>query len=52
MSADLDEVIRLSDRIITLYEGKITGQFSAGSISKEDIGYYMTGGRQDEEAMA
>ena len=52
VSADLDEVIRLSDRIITLYEGKITGQFSAGSISKEDIGYYMTGGRQDEEAMA
>ena len=50
-SADLDEVLRLSDRVITLYEGKITGCFAAGSIEKADIGYYMTGGRQ-EEAMA
>lgn len=45
-SADLDEVFRLSDRIITMYEGKITGEFAAGEISKEEIGYYMTGDRQ------
>ena len=49
-SADLDEVFRLSDRIITLYEGEITGQFQAGSISKEEIGYYMTGSRRKEAA--
>lgn len=49
-SADLDEVFRLSDRIITLYEGEITGQFEAGSISKEEIGYYMTGSRRKEAA--
>ena len=42
-SADLDEVFRLSDRIITLYEGKITGEFTAGSFSKEEIGCGMTG---------
>ena len=42
-SADLDEVFRLSDRIITLYEGKITGEFTAGSFSKEEIGCCMTG---------
>lgn len=42
-SADLDEVFRLSDRIITLYEGKITGEFAAGSFSKEEIGCAMTG---------
>jgi len=42
-SADLDEVFRLSDRIISLFEGRITGQFSAGEISKEEIGWYMTG---------
>ena len=48
-SADLDEVFRLSDRIITLYEGRITGAFAADSVSKEEIGYYMTGDRGRKE---
>ena len=47
-SADLDEVFRLSDRIITLYEGRVTGEFRADSITKEEIGYYMTGHRGEE----
>lgn len=50
VSADLDEVFRLSDRIITMYEGKITGEFAADAISKEEIGYYMTGDRVGKEA--
>ena len=45
-SADLDEVFRLSDRIITIYEGRITGEFT--SFSKEEIGFRMTGTRQGE----
>ena len=49
-SADLDEVLRLSDRIITLYEGRVTGEFRADSITKEEIGYYMTGHRGEEAA--
>ncbi len=49
-SADLDEVFRLSDRIITLYEGHVTGEFRADSITKEEIGYYMTGHRGEEAA--
>ena len=49
-SADLDEVFRLSDRIITLYEGKVTGEFKASEITKEEIGYYMTGKRETEAA--
>ena len=44
VSADLDEVMRLSDRIITLYEGKVTGEFT-GKIDKMEISYYMTGDR-------
>ncbi|MBQ6595864.1 MAG: ABC transporter ATP-binding protein [Clostridia bacterium] len=52
VSADLDEVMSLSDRIITLYEGRITGTFEAGSISKADIGYYMTGGKRGSEEAA
>ncbi len=47
-SADLDEVFRLSDRIITLYEGRITGEFAAQNITKEELGYYMTGNRRKE----
>ena len=51
VSADLDEVFRLSDRIITMYGGRVTGSFKAGEIDKQEIGYYMTGDR-DEEAGA
>lgn len=47
-SADLDEVFRLSDRIVTVYEGHVTGMFNASDISKEEIGWYMTGSRTAE----
>lgn len=50
VSADLDELYRLSDRIATIYEGRITGVFPAGSIEKTEISYYMTGGRKEEDA--
>ncbi|MCE5343387.1 MAG: ABC transporter ATP-binding protein [Eubacteriales bacterium] len=46
VSADLDELFRLCDRLVTIYEGQITGRFDAGTIDKQQIGYYMTGGRQ------
>lgn len=48
VSAELDEIFRLSDRIITLYEGQITGEFNSGEITKKEIGYYMTGNRNIE----
>ncbi len=51
-SADLDEVFRLSDRILTMYEGKITGMWNADAITKEEIGYYMTGDRSEQEVKA
>ena len=50
VSADLDELYRLSDRIATIYEGRITGVFPAGAIEKTEISYYMTGGRKEEDA--
>lgn len=43
VSADLDEIFRLSDRIVTIYEGKLTGQFKAADVTKQEIGLYMTG---------
>ncbi len=48
-SADLDEVFRLSDRIITLYEGRVTGEFQVDRITKEEIGFYMTGSRKEAD---
>ena len=47
-SADLDEVLRLSDRVITVYEGQITGEFDRDHLNKEEIGYYMTGTREEK----
>ena len=50
VSADLDELLRLSDRLLTIYEGRITGEFQAGNADKREISYYMTGGRKEEQA--
>ncbi len=46
-SADLDEVLRLSDRVVTIYEGKVTGEFHKEHLEKTEIGYYMTGSREE-----
>lgn len=47
ISADLDELYRLSDRLMTIYEGRITGEFTPDSIPKTEISYYMTGGGKE-----
>ena len=53
VSADLIEVMSLSDRMISMYEGEITGVFSdAASVTEEEIGLYMLGvKRQTPEEM-
>ena len=44
VSADLSEVMSLSDRIITLFEGQVTGVFpDASNVSEEELGAYMLG---------
>ena len=48
ISADLDELFRLSDTLVTLYDGRITGRFKAGEITMEEIGFYMLGAKQQE----
>ena len=48
ISAELDEIYALSDRIVTLYEGKVTGEF-APDASPEAIGIGMLGGGGAEE---
>jgi simple sugar transport system ATP-binding protein len=53
VSADLSEVMSLSDRIIVMYEGEITGVFpDASTVTEEELGLYMLGvQRQDVEEM-
>ncbi len=44
VSADLSEVMSLSDRIITMYEGQVTGVFpDAANLSEEELGLFMLG---------
>ncbi len=51
VSADLNEVVDLSDRIIVMFEGKIVGYFpDARNVNQDDLGMYMLGvKRQSEE---
>jgi simple sugar transport system ATP-binding protein len=44
VSAELDEIRALSDRIAVLYEGHITGTFAAEEATEEQLGILMTGG--------
>jgi len=44
VSADLSEVMSVSDRIVALYEGEITGVFpDASKVSEKELGLYMLG---------
>ncbi|MEX1263388.1 MAG: ABC transporter ATP-binding protein [Actinomycetota bacterium] len=47
ISAELDEIYALSDRIVTLYEGRITGEFSPDTPA-EELGRAMLGGVVDQ----
>ncbi|MGH2765116.1 MAG: ABC transporter ATP-binding protein [Actinomycetota bacterium] len=49
ISAELEEIYELSDRIVTIYEGRITGEYTSDAPPTE-IGIGMTGGRVAAEA--
>ena len=49
ISADLDEVLAVSDRVIVINEGEIMGQFVPGEISLGEIGLMMGGMEQTKE---
>ena len=43
ISADLEELIGLSDRIIVFYQGRLVKELNAENVTPEDLGGYMTG---------
>jgi general nucleoside transport system ATP-binding protein len=49
VSADLVEVLSLSDRVAVMYEGKIVATFARGEATPEVVGTYMTGASRTGE---
>jgi simple sugar transport system ATP-binding protein len=44
ISADLGEILNLSDRLIVLFEGEIVAYFpDVSKVTEEELGYYMLG---------
>ena len=49
ISADLDELLSLSDRFLTLFEGRIVGELSATEATRTKLGLLMAGHSLDDE---
>lgn len=49
VSAELEEIISLSDRIIVIHEGKITGEMRADEANENNLGLLMMGGTHEEK---
>jgi simple sugar transport system ATP-binding protein len=47
ISLELDEVMNLSDRILVMYEGEITGELDPKKTTINELGLYMSGSKKD-----
>ncbi len=47
ISADLDELIGLSDRIEVILRGRLVGEFDPQTVTPQDLGSAMTGGAEE-----
>jgi ABC-type uncharacterized transport system ATPase subunit len=50
ISADLDELIGLSDSLLVLYGGKVVAELEPAKVTPADLGAYMTGAHAHEQA--
>lgn len=46
ISLEFDEVMNISDRILVMYEGEITGEFNPKETTVEELGLYMSGAKR------
>jgi simple sugar transport system ATP-binding protein len=46
ISEDLDEILALADRVVVLYEGRVSGEFDPAATTVEEIGLAMAGGER------
>ncbi len=49
VSADLDEILSLSDRVCVMYKGKIVYEVARDQATKEQIGFYMMGAEHGDD---
>jgi simple sugar transport system ATP-binding protein len=49
VSLELDEVLKLSDRVAVIYEGKIVGWVDPRTVTEEELGLLMAGSTQHRE---
>jgi ABC-type uncharacterized transport system ATPase subunit len=49
ISEDLDEILALSDRVVTIYEGRVTGVFDVAEADIAELGLLMTGGGREDD---
>jgi len=50
VSAELDEILSLADRIGVMYRGRLVGEFDGSTATREELGYLMaTGHHPDDE---
>jgi ribose transport system ATP-binding protein len=45
ISSELSEVLGMSDRVLVMHEGRITGEFLRENATQENIMYAATGGK-------
>jgi general nucleoside transport system ATP-binding protein len=50
LSADLDELIGLSDTLFVIFRGRLVARLDPGKVTPEELGTYMTGASQEVEA--
>lgn len=48
ISNELTEIMALSDRIGVIYQGKIVKVFENKNLTREEVGYYMLGGKEED----
>ena len=44
VSSELDEILALSDRVIVMNQGRVTGELAIGDCTEASLGMLMTGG--------
>ena len=50
ITADLEELLALSDRIVVMFDGRINAELQPSEATPELLGTYMTGGNEEEAA--
>lgn len=49
VSFELEEVLKLSDRILVMFEGEIVGELDPKTVTLQELGLYMSGAKKNYE---